>query len=170
MRTLFSLLWPKKSTTFDHLLPLEYWIHLQATWYSLHSSCVVRPRLLKGEMLISDGWYYKFAAKLKARGLSDAYIRTIFSHIAKPNLVVLLDGDIAGIWDRKKRFRHHEMGLHHNYARLGKESFVDYQSKIFRCLKLFATTTLWRVVKIDVSAPIDQNVDTVARSIENCLL
>src|SRR5438128_310304 len=37
MLAVASLLWPTEDTSFDHQLPAEYWLHLQAIWYALES-------------------------------------------------------------------------------------------------------------------------------------
>lgn len=165
MMAVAQLLWPKESTFFDHLLPLYYWLHLQATWYTLFYEFVVLPRLNAGKILIVDGWYYKFVAKLLVRGVNDQYLTTMFSTIRQPDAVIFLDVDLEAIWDRKNDFRPHEMGLHHRYPELGRESFLDYQSKILDALRSLATKNDWRVVHLDGTASLEQNTNQISEII-----
>jgi thymidylate kinase len=165
MEKIASLLWPKEHTTFDHVLPLEYWLSLQVAWYSLLDRFVVSPRLARGDILIMDGWYHKFMAKLLLRGCRFEYLSTVFEHITRPDLVILLDVDVREVWKRKKDFRPHELGLHHHYGELGESSFVDYQSNIFAQMSFLAGELGWRRIRLDVTAPIEENsqllVDTI---------
>ncbi len=166
MTAVAQMLWPKESTLFDHMLPLDYWLHLQVTWYALFCEFVVRPRLDAGKNLIVDGWYYKFMAKLLVRGLSDEYLSTVFSNIQQPDAVIFLDVDLEAIWDRKNDFRPHEMGLHHRYPELGRESFLDYQTKILDALRSLATKNNWHCAHLDGTASLEQNTSSIIEIVE----
>jgi dTMP kinase len=166
MTAVAQLLWPKESTLFDHLLPLHYWLHLQVTWYTLFCEFVVRPQLNAGKILIIDGWYYKFVAKLLVRGISNEYLATVFSNIQQPDAVIFLDVDVEAIWDRKNDFRPHEMGLHHRYPELGRESFLDYQTKILDALRSLATNNGWHTAHVDGTASLEQNTRLISEIVE----
>jgi thymidylate kinase len=166
MTNIASLLWPKENTSFDHLLPPQYWLYLQATWYSLLYEFVISPKLKEGRTLIIDGWYYKFMAKLLARGFDYDYLNMIFSHIKPPDAVILLELDIEAVWERKKDFRLHEMGLHHSYPELGKSSFIDYQSKIFDCFKLIARKNNWVTLPLEAQATLGENSNIIQACIK----
>jgi thymidylate kinase len=169
MLSVAAMLWPKENTSFDHLLPPYYWLHLQATWYSLLSEFVILPKLKDEQVLIIDGWYYKFMAKLLLRGFKLNYLDVIFSHVVQPDIVILLESDVEAIWDRKSDFRWHELGLHHDYPELGKSSFIDYQSKILGWLKILAQEKNWITVDVDADASIDQNSKIIQSHIRKLL-
>jgi len=164
MTTVAGLLWPKVDTSFDHLLPAEYWLYLQATWYTLGSTFVLEPKLQRGEMLLADGWYYKFYAKLRLRGFSASFLEAVFRAVTTPDLVVLLDPEVESVWGRKQ-FRLTELGLHDNYDRLGRDSFINYQSRVRQVLLELATRQKWPTVKVGASSPIDETVVSVEEAI-----
>lgn len=167
MESLSRLLWPRSDTYFDHELPVHYWVHLQAAWYSMVDAYVVQPRLAEGETLVMDGWIYKFIAKLRHRGFSAEHLQTVFSHVPAPDVVVLLEPPLEGVWERgKELFRPHELGLHHRYATLGRESFLDYQGGVAGQLRELADREGWLRLPIDPAAPVQQNVDALAGMLE----
>lgn len=166
MGNIAALLWPEENTSFDHLLPPQYWLYLQATWYSLLYEFVVVPKLKDGRTLIIDGWYYKFMAKLLVRGFDYDYLDAIFSHIPPPDAVILLEPDIEAVWNRKKNFRLHEMGLHHPYPELGERSFIDYQSKILSYFQFIARKQHWITLSLNANAPLEQNSSIVQTYIQ----
>jgi thymidylate kinase len=165
MTSLSALLWPKENTTFDHQLPVQYWIYLQATWYSLASEFVIQPRLREGRVVLVDGWCYKFWAKLLHRGFDRDHLATIFSHATVPDMVLLLEPSMEDVWERKTDFKPHELGLHHNYPELGKSSFIDYQSRILTHLRNLARDMGWVSVAIDGKAPVEHNAEKIAAEI-----
>ena len=167
MEQVSSLLWPKRDTDFDHLLPAEYWLHLQGAWYSLISQFQILPRLREGETLLTDGWFYKFFAKLRLRGFELDHLEATFRDVVQPGLVILLDVDVEGVWNRKKTFRLTEMGLHHNddYPSLGRESFVHYQSQVLSKLKEIAAAQGWAQVRLDPTTSIEHNSRLLAEQI-----
>lgn len=150
-----ELLWPRDNTTFDHLLPAEFYVFLKATWYALFSDLVLQPELEEGRTVLVDGWHYKFIAKMTLDGFSEHYLRAIFSHVWKPDLVVMLDADIEGIWERRTDFRSHELGLHEGYSELGRQSFLDYQGKVREKLLEMARRRSWEVLGLEPGISID---------------
>ena len=67
---LFDLMWPDENGALEKTLPINYWIYLQCTWYTLLSELIISPLLQKGYDVITDGWYYKFWAKLEQEGFT----------------------------------------------------------------------------------------------------
>lgn len=152
-----DLLWPRDNTTFDHLLPAEFYVFLKATWYALFSDLVLQPELEGGKTVLVDGWHYKFVAKMTLDGFSEHYLRAIFAHVVKPDLVIMLDADIEGIWDRRTDFRSHELGLHEGYSELGRQSFLDYQGKVREKLLEMANRRSWEVLGLERGISIDES-------------
>jgi len=154
MSGIADLLWPKVNTAFDHLLPAHFYIFLKAAWYSLFSELVAKPRLEQGQTLLTDGWYYKFIAKMTLDGFAEPYLNKIFSHVSEPDLVIMLDTDIPHLWERRSDFRHHELGLHEGYSELGRQSFIDYQTKVRQVLLEMAQRDGWDILWIEKDASI----------------
>jgi dTMP kinase len=161
MRQLAGILWPPRQSRFERLLPPEYWLHLQVAWYALLSEFVVEPGLAAPANLLSDGWHYKFVGKLLMRGFPLEHLLTLFSRVASPDRVVLLDVDVERVWSRKE-FRLHEMGLHDGYARLDRDSFLDYQGRLRTVLLDLAGQLGWDVLPLDADAPPRANARAVA--------
>lgn len=157
MRGVADLLWPRDNTTFDHLLPAEFYVFLKATWYALFSKYVLEPELEQSKAVVVDGWHYKFSAKMMLDGFSEQHLESIFSHVVTPDLVVMLDADIEGIWERRTEFRSHELGLHEGYAKLGRQSFTDYQNKVRAKLLDMAGRHSWEVLRLERGISIDDS-------------
>ena len=147
MTRVASLLWPREDTDFDHHLRPEYWLYLQALWYTLATQFVIGPKLESGRLLLADGWYFKFFAKLRLRGFQTEFLDSVFRPAVEPDLVILLDPDVTSVWGRK-RFTLREMGLHGEYSELGYESFVDYQSRVRTELRGLASERDWVAIGI----------------------
>jgi thymidylate kinase len=162
MEALARLLWPVEDTTFDHHMPPEYWLYLQATWYTLLSSFIVRPRVERGGLLLAGGWYFKFFVKLLQRRFDAHFLNSVFEHVVQPEIVVLLDADVEQIWHRGQPFRAAEMGLHQGYPELGQASFVDYQSELRDIFRDTANQRGWITLQLDPLAPTDANADIIA--------
>jgi len=168
MLDIAAIMWPKENIPTDHLLPPQYWLHMQACWYTLLSEFVVSPKLEEDGALIADGWYYKIMVKLLRRGFERNYLDEVFSHIIQPDMVILLEPTLEDIWNRRE-FRWHEMGSHHDYAELGKSSFIDHQSKILNYFKALAQEMNWIVMPLDASASIEHNAEIIQFLIEEHL-
>lgn len=165
MRSLAELLWPKHHTFDDHLFPPEYWLHLQVTWYSLLSSLVFEERLRDGERLLAEGWCYKFWAKMLHRGMNQEYVARIFQHVVKPDLVLFLDPPVDYVWDRKRDFKPHEMGLHQGYHPLGRDSFIQYQSELRQCFLQIASAEEFVIVPVSRGERIEESVAKVSAKV-----
>jgi dTMP kinase len=164
MTQVADLLWPKAETAFDHLFGPSYWLHLQALWYTLASRFVLRPKLEAGTRLLVDGWYYRFYAKLRMRGFESGFLDAAFGSSVEPDLVILLDRDVASLWGRK-RFRPHEMGLHEGYVELGRESFLDYQGRVRSALAALAGERGW----VTIGVADDEDPDRTAERVEQAV-
>lgn len=172
MRNIAATVWPPKAdVVYSHLLPPHYWIFTQAAWYSLVSKFVIASRLEQEQILMVDGWYYKFLVKLLAEGHELKYLETIFSHVLQPDLVILLDIDVSSVWERKNDFYTYEMGSHsgNNYPTLGKESFIDHQEHLSTLFKKLAQLYNWTIVPIGAYDPIELNVDKISKAIDRNL-
>lgn len=140
------------SKQFFALFPDTYWIHLQATWYTLFTEFVLRPQLDRGVSVVVDGWIYKFMAKLFAKGVDREYLKVVLSGVRRPDAVILLQVDAADVWHRsiasRREFNEHEMGALNGFKTLGEASFVSHQSDVARELARMAREEGWRVIDV----------------------
>lgn len=148
MKKVSSLMWTANNGELDHFMPKHYSIHLQAVWYSLLIDYVVKPLLEQNKTVIVDGWIYKFIARLLQQNFRYDYLKTVFSHIPEPDLVLLLNVDIELIWERKTDFKLYELGTHLGHTNPNKNSFLEFQSKTWHHLQNFSKREDWSIVQL----------------------
>jgi thymidylate kinase len=166
MRTLASILWPtEERKEHAHRLPTGYWLSLQAAWYAVLSDAVVTPALAAGRVLLVDGWYFKFVAKLLVGGAELAPSLDAFRAARKPDAVLLLETPPSDVWARRAGFSAYEMGSIQGYEDLGRGSFVAYQTRIQEQLAALATSQGWRRVPLAGSASVADNVERLRRTV-----
>ena len=168
MKKVASLMWTHNSGVLDHFLPKHYYIHLQAAWYSLLTSFVIKPLLQQNKTIVVDGWIYKFMARLLEQDATNDYLNTIFSHIMEPDLVLLLDVDVELIWNRKQDFKLYELGSHMGHEDPNKATFFDFQSRTWINLKDFCKNKsgFWKMVHLPTS-DIWDNAELLLSHIQN---
>jgi thymidylate kinase len=134
-----------------------FWVSLQAAWFTAHTETVVGPLLDAGFDVIVDGWLYKFFAKLLLQGFTEPDLAVIFDRVRMPDAVMLLQADAGAVYDRRQDFRPAELGMHASYGDLddlGRDTFVDYQTKTAANLLTFAERHRWHTVELDPDEPI----------------
>jgi len=130
-----KLLWTENHGADDHLLPTKYWITMQSAWYLLLTNFVIDPILKEGKNVIVDGWYYKLIARTQLQGEEQGYVKTVFSPIKKPDVVILLNEKPENVWNRKKEFRSYEFGkFKDSNIEESKKSFIEYQNGTYNNL------------------------------------
>lgn len=149
MQQVASLMWAPEGGKFDHLLPTDYWIFLQTTWYTLLNQFVINPLLENNKSVVIDGWYYKFLARLEIQGHDINYLKLVFDRIPKPDHVILLQSDVENIFRRKKHFRSCEVGFNAaNNPRDFKNLFIQHQTQTNNNLLKYAEALSWSVVSL----------------------
>jgi thymidylate kinase len=134
-----------------------FWVSLQAAWFTAHTETVLQPLLDAGFDVVVDGWLYKFFAKLLVQGFTEPDLAVIFNRVRMPDTVVLLHADAGAVFDRRRDFRPAELGMHAGYgelSNLGRDTFVDYQTKTALNLQTFADRYGWHTVALDPGEPI----------------
>ncbi len=134
-----------------------FWVSLQAAWFTAHSETVVGPLLDAGFDVVVDGWLYKFFAKLLLQGFTEPDLAVIFDRVRMPDAVILLHADAGAVYDRRQDFRPAELGMHASYGGLddlGRDTFVDYQTRTARNLRAFAEQYGWYTAQLDPDEPI----------------
>ncbi|MBE8523057.1 hypothetical protein ILP97_37140 [Amycolatopsis sp. H6(2020)] len=142
-----------------------FWVSLQAAWFTAHTETVVGPLLEAGFDVIVDGWLYKFFAKLLLQGFTESDLAVLFDRVLMPDAVVLLRADAGAVYDRRLEFRPAELGMHASYGDLddlGRDTFVDYQTKTATNLKAFADRHGWHTVQLDPDEPISDTARRLA--------
>lgn len=142
-----------------------FWVSLQAAWFTAHTETVLQPLLDGGFDVIVDGWLYKFFAKLLIQGFTEPDLAVIFNRVRMPDAVILLHADAGAMFDRRRDFRPAELGMHASYgelSELGRDTFVDYQTKTALNLQKFAERYGWRTVALDPDEPIPATAGRLA--------
>lgn len=151
MKSVHELMWTPNGGKLDHLLPRDYWVFLQCTWYTLLQNFVISPELALGKTVITDGWFYKFWARLEQQNFQYEYLNTVFSKILKPDKVILLDVPLDLVLQRKSDFKEYEMGSHLDGATGSFEKLVALQSATYDNLARYAKEFNWDVVSLPTS-------------------
>lgn len=159
-----NLMWKDDMGKNDHLLPTNYYIHLQAIWYTLLETYIIRPKLNENKIVITDGWFYKFFSKLMIKKLEFDKLSSIFENILIPDHVILLEMDVSQIWNRRNNFKPYELGSHQGYEKLGKDSYIDFQSQVSSNLQVLAENNKWSIMRMDSSC-IEKNCNKLAKLI-----
>jgi thymidylate kinase len=142
-----------------------FWMSLQAAWFTAHTETVVGPLLDTGFDVIVDGWLYKFFAKLLLQGFTEPDLAVIFDRVRMPDAVLLLQADVGAVYDRRRDFRPAELGMHACYGELddlGRDTFVDYQTRTASNLAMLAYRHGWRTARLDPDQPIPATADRLA--------
>ncbi len=142
-----------------------FWVSLQAAWFTAHTETVVGPLLDAGFDVVVDGWLYKFFAKLLLQGFTEPDLAVIFDRVRMPDAVMLLQADVRTLYDRRRDFRPAELGMHASYGELndlGRDTFVDYQTKTALNLQAFADRHGWHTAQLDPDEPIPATSERLA--------
>jgi thymidylate kinase len=144
-------------------LPDGFWVGAQVAWFTAHASTVLEPLLGAGYDVLVDGWVYKFQSKLLLQGYRADELDVIFDRIRMPDRVVLLTADVGALYDRRgAQFRLAELGMHAGYARLGRDTYVEYQQRGLDQLLLLAEQRGWTVVPLDPAASVEDTIVELA--------
>lgn len=142
-----------------------FWVSLQAAWFTAHTETVVEPLLDSGFDVIVDGWVYKFFAKLLLQGFAEPDLAVMFDRVRMPDAVLLLQADVGAVYDRRGDFRPAELGMHADYGELGdlgRDTFVDYQTRTALNLQMLADRHGWRTARLDPDEPIPATAHRLA--------
>lgn len=142
-----------------------FWVSLQTSWFIAHGETVVAPVLEAGFDVIVDGWYYKLFAKLLLQGFVDRDLDVMFDRVREPNAVLVLLADPGAVFDRRRQFRPAELGMHAGYGELGRDTFIDYQSRASTNLQALAERRGWQSIHLDLTLSIQATVDQLTTRI-----
>ncbi|MDN5757179.1 MAG: hypothetical protein L0H59_01410 [Tomitella sp.] len=142
-----------------------FWVSLQAAWFTAHTETVLGPLLDVGLDVVVDGWVYKFFAKLLLQGFTEPELAVIFARVRMPDAVLLLRADAGAVYDRRGTFRPAELGMHAHYGaldELGRDTFIDYQTRAAANLQAFADRDGWPTVHLEPDESLPATVERLA--------
>lgn len=145
-----KLIWPPENwKSHAHIMPREYWMYLQAAWYSVQSEHFYNPMLRQDNQIITDGWVFKFMAKLAVDGFPAELIHSVFSNICQPDFVIMLDVSPDIIYQRKRGFSAYEKGSMVGKVSDDGNSFISYQKRVREELLRLAEFFNWYVLEVE---------------------
>jgi dTMP kinase len=130
---LIDLIW--ESTEFKpvSLLGNPHWLRLMAAYHAAVAEVLIKPALTARKLVIADGWYYKFMARMMIdKDFDQADFERVFNGIIQPDHVVYLEIDPERAMSRKNYFLSNELGYHQQSTPENEAAFVPYQAKVQR--------------------------------------
>ena len=157
-----SLIWDPSPVAPQFELGHLHYFLLLASWFEALDRCLVRPALDRGEVVVTDGWYYKVAARanLRWRDVPEAHRRACLSQLSQPNIVFLLEIDPQVAAARKAVITRAEAGNDDGHDGRTPASFAQFQQRVREELDRFDTTGAWQTVVVD-----GRDVESVATEI-----
>lgn len=147
-----------------------HWVLVKAGYYAAVDHCAVGPALAAGEIVLGDGWFYKFAARIASNGgraLPDTVAH--FDGVRAPDLTVLIDVDPRlAATRRQDDFNSGELGPANIGSARPAEAFIAYQSAVRQHLVALARDRRWTVVGAPFGSPRD-TAEHIWTRLKTCL-
>ncbi|MGI5500133.1 dTMP kinase [Lentzea sp. CA-135723] len=130
-----------------------HWVLIRASYYALVDRCVITPALESGHVVVADGWFHKFVARVAAGGVREKgdfdrpeQMLPLFAPVRRPDGVFLLDTPVVTAAARRMAtVNPGELGPQNAGTSTPEKAFVAYQSAVRR--HLLAMAGRWRVVR-----------------------
>ena len=143
-----ELIWGDKNNDPYQFVTSKGWLFKHALWYSILSENYIKPNLLKHDVLIVDGWFYKIYSRfLLKEDFSRSLLAEIFNSVDKCDQVYMLKPEIEDCWNRRENFRITEMGGYDFTVSDPKKSYIEYQSKVANILENIAKKEQWEIIQ-----------------------
>ena len=157
LRDLARLIWDYPKDAHTSTLGFWHWSKLLGAWFSALDYALVQPALARGQIVIADSWFYKYAARFSVEiGLAEAL--DCFAEIASPDRVAWLDIPPEICARRRSSLRTTERGEWTGHSD-GVESFINYQRRVRGQFALLAAARDWYTTSSpDISAVIAQRM------------
>lgn len=124
-----------------------HWILLKGSYYSLADQHVITPALQSGQIVVADGWFYKFAARIASSGATSVTeVLRYYRDIRHPNHVFLLDVEPRLAAARLGTFNSGELGPANVSTMQPAVAFAEFQSAVRANLLSFAASHEWVTV------------------------
>lgn len=132
MKKVSSIIWEFTSLDPVGEIPEEVWVHKHALWYTMLNKYIIEPLRKEYEIILIDGWYYKFLARHLSNGEYNFDLTfKIFDSIQACDLAFLFDVNPEECFKRREEFKPSELGEHSKVkGKSEKERFIHYQNEV----------------------------------------
>lgn len=129
------------------------WILYNASFYAALDSALITPALQRGQWVVIDGWFYKFALRAAHLGKRSVdHVLSLFGEIRQPDRTFLLDVPPEVAAARLGEFTENEVGNRSGSIPDRSGAFVAFQSQIGGQLRELSRQRQWTVIS-DVEDP-----------------
>ena len=134
-------------------------IFLMAGWFHMIDELVIQPCLERSQLIILDGWYYKFLCRFKGRSRYEySLLERMLIGLPSPEIGVYLDLSPPIAAKRKSVYTASECGVLDGYDSISSSNFIDYQYCQKRYFDEFAKSGKWKILDAEEFSP-DQLAD-----------
>jgi thymidylate kinase len=129
---------------------------------------LLTPLLAEHDVVVSDGWCYKFLARHRVHAPEQATrTQVVMQTVRQADLVLFLDVSPEECWSRRTEFRPSELGAHgHVEGASARDKFIAYQRRVYSEFRAMAATTdFWRIIPAAQKTP----EDLIASMVEEVL-
>jgi thymidylate kinase len=128
------------------------WILYNASYYAALDSALITPALRRGQWVVIDGWFYKYALRAAHVGhRSMDHVLSLFGEIREPDRTFLLDVSPKVAAARLGEFTENEVGNGSSPGLDRTRAFMAFQSQIGDWLRELSQEREWTVIG-DVAA------------------
>lgn len=134
-----------------------HWVLAKASYYAIVDHCAIAPALAAGQIVLADGWFYKFAARIASNNsLSLPEILQYFNGVRTADRTFLIDMDPRQAAARLGGdFNNGELGPMNIGTARPAAAFIAYQSAVRDHLTVMAKDYGWTVVSGSDGTPRD---------------
>ncbi len=171
MERLRNIIWcPAEDEPERDVLGAPFYLFSLAAWYSVLQKYYIAELQQSDRIGIFDGWYYRTIAKAFIRERFDKnWLRSLFTSVSTPDLVVLLDIDPRISWSRRPDFKNTEIGRWDGFVGDRFTSYSTYQGLVRNELLLFAEMDGWMVIHQEEGMDARDVVDMVVQRVSALL-
>lgn len=150
LQLLESLIWKCKPGDVLGEVPPICWVYLNATWHIILSKNFIEP-LRKRAIVIADSWIYKRVARFSlVQEIEPCHLIKCYSEASLPDRLFFLDVGPPVTWGRRGRHSKKDFGfLKTDYPNAPRETYIDYQQRIYENLKQMALENGWTILDAD---------------------
>lgn len=124
------------------------WILYNASYYAALDGALISPALRRGQWVIIDGWFYKFAVRAGYIGTrSTAHVLSLFGEVREPDRTFLLDVPPEVAAERLRTFSESEIGNGSGGDIDRTRAFLGFQTEMAKSLRMLAEQKDWTVLE-----------------------
>jgi dTMP kinase len=170
MRHLRAMLWDAAPDDPVAMLEESSWTLLHTLWYEVMQAHLLAPLLARHDVVVADGWSYKFLARHRVhRPDQAARTAVVMDNVRDADMVLLLDVPPEECWARRPEFRPSELGAHAapgtSAGASARDQFVTYQGQVSAQFHAMAAAGRhWRTIEAAGQTPeriVSRMVDAV---------